>query len=299
MVGDTVRVMQHGITEQATVRDIYQYDIILTPRLEYAFTQAAIIETISPSFSMGGDPVAFFGKESKEFWLPVGKLTPIIQTRHLQMLASTFVGSPHEQWMDRIVVTNADGFRLADIRIKKNIASFNRSRSGPNSFETIDLTLGMADKPLKDLPEALPGQKLKYFSRLDVSIMTERLNRVFNWLPFHIDQVTIGRQARREAVIITSPDARFVVISSPATEYAGSVNYLSVEYAHLDIHILDMKNRASIRGLLPELWGLKKMSNRTKELTCPPWSKEAEKIPKAHNEGVDVDGDWNRNFFQV
>merc|ERR1712094_165785 len=135
------------------------------------------------------------------------------------------------------------------------------------------------------------GGRKGYFSRMEVSIITERLNKVFNWLPFHIDQVHIGK-ARREAVIITSPDARFIIISSPATEYYGDVSYLSVDYAHLDIHILDMKNRASLRGLLPELWGLKKMSNRTKAMTCPPWSKESNRI-EAKQLDADVDAERN------
>jgi hypothetical protein len=246
--------------------------------------------------SVGNDPIAYFGKESKEFWLPVGKLTPIMQTRHLNLLASTFAGSPQEQWMDRIVVTNADGFRLADIRIRKDIASFNRSKT-PNALESIELTLGMAKTPLKEFPRDMPGGDKRYFTRMDVSVTVERLNRVFNWLPWHVDQTHIGR-ARREAIIITSPDARFLIVSSAATEYYGDLAYLSLEYAHLDIHILEMKNRASIRGLLPELWGLKKMSNRTKELTCPPWSKQGSTLSKAALD-VDVDAEWNKRFVTV
>merc|ERR1711918_120476 len=56
-----------------------------------------------------------------------------------------------------------------------------------------------------------------------------------------------------------------------------------------------MRNRASIRGVLPELWGLKKMSNRTKELTCPPWSKDA---PKTQPKGVDVEHGGTASSFK-
>jgi hypothetical protein len=272
--------------------------LLVTPPLSQGFSNPQIT-TVAPAslFAAGNDPIATFGKESREFWLPVGKLTPILHTRHLSMLASTFTGSPHEQWMDRIIVTNGDGFRLADIQIKKNIGDFNRSKSPPNAFETIDLTLGMSKTPLTEMPKDLDGGRKGYYSRMEVSVMTEKLNKVFNWLPWHVDQVHIGK-ARREAVIIQSPDARFIIISSPATEYYGDVSYLSVEYAHLDIHILDMKNRASIRGLLPELWGLKKMSNRTKEMTCPPWSKEASQF-KSQTVDENGDADLNGQFFTV
>lgn len=298
-IGDIVNICKNDMSYCDTNRKIVGFNsILVTPPVTTTFTNPIITLVTPASMSAGNDPIAWFGKDSKEFWLPVGKLTPILHTRHLSMLASSFVGSPQEQWMDRIVVTNSDGFRLADIRIKKNIAEFNRSRSSGTAFETIDLTLGMSSAPLTEMPKDLEGGRKKYYSRMEVSVVTERLNKVFNWLPFHIDQAYIGK-ARREAVIITSPDARFIIISSPATEYYGAVSYLSVDYAHLDIHILDMKNRASIRGLLPELWGLKKMSNRTRAMCTPPWSKEGQELKADLPVDVDVDAEWNKRFFAV
>lgn len=286
-IGDEIEITQGGISEKSTIVDgdgrrlgsmSGPGAIIVQPRLVNSFSAGAGVAVSSAGaaapFSAGNDPVAWFGKESREFWLPVGKLTPILHTPHLNMLASTFTGSPKEQWIDRIVVTNADGFRLADVRIKKNINAFNKSKAvAEKAFETIDLTLGLAKSPLKEIPEDLPGGDKKYFQRMDVWVVTEKLNKVFNWLPFHIDQTHIGK-ARREAVIVTSPDARFLIISSPATEYYGPVSYLAADYAHLDIHILEMKKRETVRGVLPELWGLQKMSNRTRDLTCPPWSED-------------------------
>jgi len=281
--------------------------VVLSSPLTYSYPSGTAIASASPdspsfsgnettSGSVGNDPVVWFGKESKMFWLPVGKLTPVIQTRHLTVLASTFVGSPREQWIDHIVVTNADGFKFADVRIKKDIASFNRSKIPQNGFETIDLKLGMDPNPMKVMPEvpSKPGIK-GLFQRLDVWMVAEPLTKVFNWLPWHVDQTHIGR-ARREAVVVTSPDARFLIISSPATEYSGDFSYLSMEYAHLDIHILDMEHKKSVRGLLPELWGIQKMTNRTMEFCKPPWEKDA---PETGRHSVDVDKEWNKNFFQV
>jgi len=233
----------------------------------------------------GADPMVSYGKEIKEFWLPPGKLTPLLHTRHLNVLASTFAANPYEQWMDRILVTTSDGVRLAEVSIKKDIASFNASRSSRRAYETIDLTLGMQQGPLEELPDNLPGGNKKWFKRLDCWVISDRLKRVFTWLPWAVGQFHIGG-AQREAVLITSPDARFVIVSSPATEYYGDFAHLSVQYAHLDIHIMELRNRASVRGLLPEIWGLKKMSNRTKELTCPPWKKDA--INNDTNESVTI-----------
>lgn len=245
--------------------------------------------------SVGNDPVVWFGKESKEFCLPIGQLTPIIHTRHLNMYASTFPGSPHEQWIDRIVVTNSDGFRFADVRIKKDIKSFNRSNLPQNGLESIELKAGMVQSPLKAMPEVSPSDNKWAFKRMDLWMVVEPLNKVFSSLPWHVDQTSIGK-ARREAVIITSPDARFLIVSSPATEYFGDFSYLSVEYAHLDVHILDMKHRQSVRGILPELWGIQKMSNRTKELACRPWSEDEN---KTDHHAVDVDFGVPRFFVPL
>mmetsp|Transcript_32141 Transcript_32141/g.58913 ORF Transcript_32141/g.58913 Transcript_32141/m.58913 type:complete len:392 (-) Transcript_32141:197-1372(-) len=271
--------------------------VTITPPLANSYPSGAGVAASAPaaSGSVGNDPVVWFGKEAREFWLPVGQLTPIIQTRHLNMYASTFVGSPREQWIDRIVVTNSDGFRFADVRIRKNINSFNRSKIPTDGFESLDLTLGMEQSPRKVMPKVAPGGSKDAYARLDLWMVMEPLNKVFNWLPWHVDQTHIGK-ARREAIIITSPDVRFLIISSPATEYSGDFSYLSMEYAHLDIHILDMEHKKSVRGLLPELWGIQKMTNRTMEFCKPPWEKDA---PETGRHSVDVDKEWNKNFFQV
>lgn len=270
--------------------------VTINPPLANSYPAGTGVAASAPtSSSVGNDPVVWFGKESKEFWLPVGQLTPIIQTRHLNMYASTFVGSPREQWIDRIVVTNSDGFRFADVRIKRDINAFNRSKIPIDGFESLDLTLGMEQSPRKVMPKVAPTGSKEAYARMDLWMVVEPLNKVFNWLPWHVDQTHIGK-ARREAVIITSPDARFLIVSSPATEYSGDFSYLAVDYAHLDVHILEMKHRQSVRGLLPELWGIQKMSNMTKALTCPPWSKDA---PNTKRFSVDVEAEWERRFLTV
>jgi len=275
--------------------------VTVSPPLANSYPSGSgVAASASITGSAGNDPVVWFGKESREFWLPVGQLTPIIQTPHLNMYASTFVGSPREQWIDRIVVTNSDGFRFADVRIKKSIASFNRSKILKDGFESLDVTFGMEQSPRKVMPKATPTGSQEAHARMDLWMVVEPLSKVFNWLPYAVDQTHIGK-ARREAVVITSPDARFLIVSSAATEYSGDFSYLSVDYAHLDVHIIEMKRKQSVRGLLPELWGIQKMSNMTKALTCPPWSKDA---PDTKRYSVNIEAEWERRFskgrsFQV
>jgi len=277
-VGDAIRVSGRFNQEEAAIVQIGPGfgEMVVRPQMENLYVPGNFVQHIEFFSAAGQDPLVTFGDQSREFWLPVGKLTPIMHTRHMNILASTFAGSPYEQWIDRIVVTNVDGLRLVEIAIKKDIYSYNKSEaklSLRNGFETMDVSVGMDASPMKEFPEDLPNGNKKWFRRLNfpVWVVCDKLQKVFNYLPWHVSQFHIGN-AQREAVTITSPDARFVIVSSPATEYYGAFKHLSVQYAHLDIHILNLKKRASIRGILPEIMGIQKLSNRTKELTRPPWS---------------------------
>lgn len=149
----------------------------------------------------------------------------------------------------------------------------NMTMRPPLAFETLDVTVGTQSRPM----EAIPKHN-HYFNRMGVHLTISRLNKVF-WTSGpagpRSGQTTIGG-LRRELVMIKCPSARILVVSSPATEYYGVQSDLMVKYAHLDIVILDMKDRASIKGILPELWGIRKMSNETKALLKPPWEKPVE-----------------------
>merc|ERR1712187_947053 len=54
------------------------------------------------------------------------------------------------------------------------------------------------------------------------------------------------------------------ICSSAAHEYWGNQRELSLKYAHLDLAIIEVKNFDAVTGLLPELWGMRPMSEFTK-----------------------------------
>lgn len=185
------------------------------------------------------------------------------------MLGSTFQGNIYEQWFDRIVINGPDDFPLAAVSIKKDLVAFNRSKGKrrKNWFETIDFVLGAEGSPLEVMPD--PNS---FYRRWDVHIGISKIDDIFHYGPQLRTQTTIGG-ARREVVQLRCKSAHILIISSPATEYFGDHSYLAAKYAHLDVVILEMTDTESLRGVLPELWGFRPVSNRTKALLTPPWAK--------------------------
>jgi hypothetical protein len=198
---------------------------------------------------------------------------PILYTQELSLLGSTFPGNPYEQWFDRIVVTGPDGFQLAEVSIKKDIVEWNRTRHkrkrdrSNQCFETLDVKVGADESPLATMPK--PNW---FFRRWDVHIGIAKIEHLFEFGHRLLTQKTIGG-ARREVVQIRCKSGHFLIVSSPATEYFGEHAYLAAKYAHLDVVILEMHDQASLRGVLPELWGLRPLSNTTKAMLTPPWSR--------------------------
>jgi len=196
---------------------------------------------------------------------------PVMYTKEFTLLGSTFPGNIYEQWFDRIVITGPDDFQLAAVSIKKDLVDFNRSKSKrkKNGFETIDFVLGAEGSPLEVMPDAN-----SFYRRWDVHIGISKIDDIFQYGPHLRTQATIGGW-RREVVQLRCKSAHLLIISSPATEYFGDHSYLAAKYAHLDVVILDMGDTESLKGILPELWGFRPMSNVTKAMLTPPWSKNA------------------------
>lgn len=230
-------------------------------------TTSTVTTTTEPVFFGGSDPVTYSGDEWRGFWLPPGELTHVLSTGQMNMYAQAFLGSEYEQWFDRIVVTGSDGWRLAEISIKKDIGASNKTQKKNRklAFETIDVTIGMAKKPL----EVMPRPDGFFRNHMGVHIGVSKMGQIFKYGPYLGPQMTING-ARREVVQIRCKSADLLVISSPAREYYGDLAHLAVKYAHLDIIVLEMKNRADVRGVLPELWGVKPLSNKTRAVMDSP-----------------------------
>merc|ERR1712032_408145 len=145
------------------------------------------------------------------------------------------------------------------------MGKMNRTSLPRDVFETLDVTIGAAKQPLSKMPPCCK----KYHHRMGLHIGMMKMDQMKEAGPPMVMQKTIGG-ARREVVLVACDSAHIMITSSPASEYFGDHAYLAVKYAHLDIVILQMRDRASLKGLLPELWGFRPLSNRTKAMMEKP-----------------------------
>merc|ERR1719401_1390471 len=68
----------------------------------------------------------------------------------------------------------------------------------------------------------------------------------------------------REYALVAGKFGKILVASSSAQEWYGNHNMiLALKNAHLDLEFFDMLQTEDFEGLLPELWGFRRMSNLT------------------------------------
>lgn len=255
-IGDLILI---GQTEMKTITGLSS--LLLNAPLQLHHAAGSQVVVLVPSFAAGGgDPVAKFGDVHREFWLPTGNMYPIIRTPDMNIMASTFAGEGKEQWFGHMIITSAGGFKIAEISIKKDLEHFNKSRSAKNAFETLDVSLGTDSAPMEHMPS--PDF---YFHRMGVAITFMRMSDMKKPIAH---QFKI-QGARRDVVMIACKTAHFIIAASPASEFANWRPDLSVKYAHLDIIVSEMHDRKALKGIMPELWGIQPMSNRTKSFLEP------------------------------
>jgi len=209
------------------------------------------------SGNVGGDPITYYGDVRAEFEIPVGKWSALLQVPDMDVLGMAYQGNGAEQWIDRVAITTNRGEKVVEISIKKNLMEFNRSRIPPNAFETLEISM---DKWAINPLVVMPPPDAFFYHLPSINIGFGRVRQ-----PGHGQE--LGPAPRREAVVVVSDFVKLVVMSSSAIEYYGDDPYLALKYSHLDLQVLDMKDNGEFRGILPELWGLAPVSNRTRALT--------------------------------
>jgi len=194
------------------------------------------------------DPVTFYNNKLQTFYLPNEGLSPLLQTPEFHFFGSAFMyGS--EQWINRLVVTGPTGEPVIQISIKPDIESFNKASAPPNAFESMNISLDWLNIPLVAVP---PPTSYAY--------RWKTIDFAFGEFP----EGKIG-DARAEIVIIDAKTARIIVVSTASEDVDHST---AAKTAHLDFTI-QMHSRDTCEGILPELWGIKPLSERTEALLEP------------------------------
>lgn len=204
-----------------------------------------------------GDPITHYAGVEHKFYLPLGKMTTLLENENFTMRATAFPGqAPDEQWIDRIVVDAKNGERVVDVTIRKDIASFNRKTHDANTLETIQVKAPwMGSGKLPFAVDSLAKLRNYHFSGAPYTHSQGISFDIFRVLPVEGQD---DNAPTREGLMVTSGATKFVIISSSALEYYyedahGPNPYV---YAHLDMELLHTPDVSTCSGLLPEVWGV-------------------------------------------
>eukprot|EP00930_Biecheleria_cincta_P072718 TRINITY_DN60075_c0_g1_i1.p1 TRINITY_DN60075_c0_g1~~TRINITY_DN60075_c0_g1_i1.p1 ORF type:complete len:571 (-),score=89.76 TRINITY_DN60075_c0_g1_i1:355-2028(-) len=211
--------------------------------------------------AVGNDPIARMGDRVVKFSLQPGVLTNLLTAPDIAVHGSVFEGdNPGEQWFNRVVITPATlQNRFIDIRIKPDLRdALDRNRTADTkrgAFRTleVDVGWGSVDAPLKvaavanadfAVPDTFLGQQIGFHQ-------TKR---------HHTGSGTSPMDFPRECLDLAGGYLHLLVCSSKKAIPA----YLASKHAHLDIMVAEAKSLTQLTGLLPELWGVRPMSEATK-----------------------------------
>eukprot|EP00933_Yihiella_yeosuensis_P064292 TRINITY_DN67644_c0_g1_i1.p1 TRINITY_DN67644_c0_g1~~TRINITY_DN67644_c0_g1_i1.p1 ORF type:complete len:468 (+),score=80.78 TRINITY_DN67644_c0_g1_i1:58-1461(+) len=216
--------------------------------------QTGISITVSGG-AAGSDPIARWGDTVREFSIPPHVLTPLLHAPDMSIYGSTFEGGGSwEQWFGRLVLKTPEDLWI-DISIKPNLLEFNHSRARRDAFQTFDVLVGQGDIEQPSAIKVIEGFDTKAsLNMLGWNIAFRGLKR-----QAPVRQTSFGG-LRRECVDIGGVSLHLYICTSPADEYHGLQRHLSIQYAHLDLAVIEIKDVKEVTGLLPELWGIQPMS---------------------------------------
>lgn len=236
----------------------------------YDLGSSVYVIAVDASGIVGGDPITRYGSASIKFWLPNFELVPLLRTPHLTLYASTFPGPSKDlQWFERFVVTSATESPIVQVSIKQNI---NLTRTlPPRVFSQLDITIKSDPLPLKTMQ---PIHVSKNGREVWQDYATEG----------GLVQLRVGRQEHSpprvysksyEYVYIQSPDLEFAIVPAHAavefrSDWEMNNRSTAYEYTHVDMMIMHMQGQKHFGGILPELWGVKPMSDEVRAMTVAP-----------------------------
>eukprot|EP00928_Gymnodinium_smaydae_P061617 TRINITY_DN4565_c0_g1_i1.p1 TRINITY_DN4565_c0_g1~~TRINITY_DN4565_c0_g1_i1.p1 ORF type:complete len:542 (+),score=42.62 TRINITY_DN4565_c0_g1_i1:54-1679(+) len=208
---------------------------------------------------VGGDPVTVYNGKKTWFWLPEHVMVPLLEAPDLDVHASVFWNGPDEQWFDRVRVTQPIGGRtLVEVSIKRHALRFNSTRVSRAALQSVDVAIRSEVTSSLQRVTSIPSAGSAYHLH-GIQVALYKMSEL---LPA-LHERKIG-DADRECVVVNSQVLQIDICSAPANEYIGTA--AAIQFAHLDIFPYIKQEVAtasgvSFGGLLPEIWGLREMSN--------------------------------------
>merc|ERR1712232_896443 len=148
----------------------------------------------------------------------------------------------HEQWINRIAVNTAAGEQIVEVDIKDCLVGFDRTGLHPHAPETLRISMDWMN--IDSVAEWPPSVYHQHWSGAVIK---------FSKLRAKLNSVT----PHREVVLVEGRFAGLIIESASAREWYGEDELVTREFAHLDLHVINIRNVSSFKGLLPELWGVR------------------------------------------
>jgi len=236
----------------------------------YTDATGATVQVTSVTVVVGADPITRYGDKSVKFWLTNYELTPLLLTNHINLYGSTFPGPTNDlQWFERFVITSSNDAPIVQVSIKKDI-KHNRT-APPRVLSQLDVTIKDAAYPMKAVNPIYVGEGGHEMYQ-DFAITNGQV------------QFRVGRELRspprlnsksNEYVYITTPDLVFGIAPAHAAVEFRSKWHLNdrdsaYKYTHLDLFIIEQFGENKFGGILPELWGVRPMSDKVRAMLDAP-----------------------------
>ena len=185
--------------------------------------------------------MTFFGGVEYKFFLPNRKLVKLLQTSDIVVRGSTFPGENlDEQWVDHLIVEGITGEQIVDVKIRSDIASFDRREAPPGFMESVEVRAPWYD-----------AKELKFPTEVDQMVQVGRwmvLPHGFHYSDaISFELLRIDHSAhddalapRIEGVLIKTRSVHLAIFSTSALEYywADPHDYRALKYSHLDMEML-------------------------------------------------------------
>lgn len=272
---------------EAWARRLASGQINLKYTLSRSFPTGSSVQVVSVSV-VGSDPITRYGSNSVKFWLPNFILVSLLKTKHINLLGSTFPGPSKDlQWFERFVITSPESLPIVQVSIKKNIVH-NRT-APPRLFSQLDITIENSASPLKEMTPVHVGkagrEMWQDFATHGGSVRFRVGRQQHN--PPRVESNTY------EYVYIQTPDLVFGIAPSHAAvefrnEWFQNERKSAYQYTHLDMMIIHQEGERNFGGILPELWGVRPMSDEVRAMTIAPGD-EAESNETEGNETLVCD----------
>merc|ERR1711972_262923 len=139
--------------------------------------------------------------------LPFDRLTTLLESTDMRVLASALPGKDQEQWINRVVVESVAGEPVIQVAMRGDLYGLNRTSAMPGAFETLEVKMDWwnGGVPLMSMPP--PDAYFLHWRDIHISFARVR------------QREPLGHAPQREAVMLNSNTVKLLIISSSAKEF--------------------------------------------------------------------------------